>query len=499
MKTIIRTFLGIFLVLGIGYFILFDYARFSFYWHDETFILQHLSGRTRTELVTTLYDGKVKSRSDLQKFQGVNQDKGLVDTLKSLADTSADQPPFYFVLLWYWSKLFGNQERSLLVLAFGIWLGFLVSLYQLNLTLFNSRVTTLVTTFIIAISPRFFGLANDVREYGLFTLLTVLSSLLLLKSFQFSRQPMRWVLYGFSLAAGLSTHIFFIFVAIAQLIYFFVNDYFTNYYSKKGFIISYIAAWLTFLPWIVILILRKTEIYSWAKHPLSFSALLTRWLSTFPSLSLPGNDILNYLFLVGLVISIYLIWKRLDKKYSSYLILLTVVPFASLAIWDLLLATKYSSVGRFYIPSLLGISISFGYLLSLGIEQKNKLISSATTLFIRVMIITFLIGIGTIKQPIIYQGYGSVTVNSYTFIQESKTPLVVGETWFDLFPLSYKVPENTRYLFVNSSTPLPTVELLDNYSNVYLINPSPGLKKSLGAQGMQILPTTNPSLFYLIH
>ena len=499
MKAIIRIFLGIFLVLGISYFILFDYARFSFYWHDETFILQHLSGRTRTELVTTLYDGKVKSRSDLQKFQGVNQDKGLVDTLKSLADTSADQPPFYFVLLWYWSKLFGNQERSLLVLAFGIWLGFLVSLYQLNLTLFNSRVTALVTTFIIAISPRFFGLANDVREYGLFTLLTVLSSLLLLKSFQFSRQPMRWVLYGLSLAAGLSTHIFFIFVAIAQLIYFFVNDYFTNYYSKKGFIISYIAAWLTFLPWIVILILRKTEIYSWAKHPLSFSALLTRWLSTFPSLSLPGNDILNYLFLVGLIISIYLIWKRLDKKYSSYLILLTVVPFASLAIWDLLLATKYSSVGRFYIPSLLGISISFGYLLSLGIEQKNKIISWVTALFIIAMTITFLRGISTTKQPIIYQGYGSVTVNSYTFIQESKTPLVVGETWFDLFPLSYKVPENTRYLFVNSSTPLPTVELLDDYSNVYLINPSAGLKKSLEAQGMQILPTTNPSLFYLIH
>jgi uncharacterized membrane protein len=499
MKTIIRIFLGIFLVLGIGYFILFDYARFSFYWHDETFILQHLSGRTRPELVTTLYDGKVKSRSELQKFQGVNQDKGLVDTLKSLANTSADQPPFYFVLLWYWSKLFGNQERSLLVLAFGIWLGFLVSLYQLNLTLFNSRVTTLVTTFIIAISPRFFGLANDVREYGLFTLLTVLSSLLLLKSFQFSRQPRRWVLYGFSLAAGLSTHIFFIFVAIAQLIYFFVNDYFTNYHSKKGFTISYIAAWLTFLPWIVILILRKTEIYSWAKRPLSFSALLTRWLSTFPILSLLGNDILNYLFLVGLVISIYLIWKRLEKKYSSYLILFTVVPFASLAIVDLILATKYSSVGRFYIPSLLGASICFGYLISLGIEQKNKIISRVTALFIMVMTITFLRGISSPKQPVTYQGYGSVTVNSYTFIQQSKTPLVVGETWFDLFPLSYKVPENTRYLFVNSSTPLPTVELLDDYSNVYLINPSAGLKKSLEKQEMQILPTTNPSLFYLIH
>jgi hypothetical protein len=116
-----------------------------------------------------------------------------------------------------------------------------------------------------------------------------------------------------------------------------------------------------------------------------------------------------------------------------------------------------------------------------------------------VMTITFVRGISSTKQPVTYQGYGSVTVNSYTFIQQSKTPLVVGETWFDLFPLSYKVPENTRYLFINSSTPLLTVELLDNYSNVYLINPSLGLKKSLEAQGMQIVPTTNPSLFYLIH
>jgi hypothetical protein len=142
------------------------------------------------------------------------------------------------------------------------------------------------------------------------------------------------------------------------------------------------------------------------------------------------------------------IWKRLEKKYSSYLILLTVVPFASLAIVDLLLATKYSSVGRFYIPSLLGASISFGYLVSLGIEQKNKIISWVTALFIMVMTITFVRGISSTKQPVTYQGYGSVTVNSYTFIQQSKTPLVVGETWFDLFPLSYKVPENTHYLFV---------------------------------------------------
>jgi hypothetical protein len=147
----------------------------------------------------------------------------------------------------------------------------------------------------------------------------------------------------------------------------------------------------------------------------------------------------------------------------------------------------------------MGASISFGYLVSLGIEQKNKIISWVTALFIMVMTITFVRGISSTKQPVTYQGYGSVTVNSYTFIQQSKTPLVVGETWFDLFPLSYKVPENTRYLFVNSSTPLPTVETLENYSTVYLINPSPGLKKSLEKQGMQIVSTTNPSLFYLIH
>ena len=125
------------------------------------------------------------------------------------------------------------------------------------------------------------------------------------------------------------------------------------------------------------------------------------------------------MFLVALFISIYLIYKKLEKKYYSYLILLSIVPFVSLALWDLIFGTKYSSVGRFDLPTLLGISICFYYLISLGMQQKNKIIKGVTLIVIGMIVMNFFMGIGEGKKAGIYQGYGSNSINAVPLLSKN--------------------------------------------------------------------------------
>jgi uncharacterized membrane protein len=497
MKNIFPKILGLFLALSLIAFLILDFSRLHFYWHDEAFILQHISGYNREELVLELYDSQPKTKADFTKFQGSNQDKNPLNIIQSIIKSSPEHPPLYFLFLWLWSKLFGHEEKSLLISAIFIWVTFLLALYRLNLTLFNSKNTAFITTFIAVLSPRFFGLATDIREYGLWILLTTLSSLFFLKSWQNPEKTGLWWLYGLTLTAGLYTHIFFIFVAITNLVYFLLNYPQTPAIIRTKFCQTYCLAWLAFLPWLLVLIYRQAPIYFWAKYRMSLPDLTTRWLSAFTGVVGKFDNNLDYLLLVVLAASIFVVYKYLDKKSSNYLIILTCVPFLSLVIIDFLLPAKYSSVGRFYLPALLGMLICFGYLIAQGLRHKNIIIKFTSLLLIQMIIIRFLLGIQDLSQRSTYAGYGSEVINSSSIIKQASNPLVIGEVWFDLLPLSYKLPENTHYLFINQATLLPTHESLKNYSDVYVINPSSFLKKNLEDKQLELEQTNNPTLWIL--
>jgi hypothetical protein len=168
-----------------------------------------------------------------------------------------------------------------------------------------------------------------------------------------------------------------------------------------------------------------------------------------------------------------------------------------LVIVDLVLPARYSSVGRFYLPALLGMLICFGYLIAQSLQHKNIIIKFLSLLLIQLIITRFLLEIKEFTQRETYGGYGSEVINSSIIIKQASAPLVIGEVWFDLLPLSYKLPQNTQYLFVNQATSLPTPESLNNYSDVYVINPSSFLKKALENQQLKLGKTNNPTLWIL--
>jgi uncharacterized membrane protein len=73
------------IILGIGIFFRFVNLDRKSYWGDEVFTSLQLSGYTRAEMIQELSNGRVTSLRDLRKFQHLNPDKTVADTIKTLA------------------------------------------------------------------------------------------------------------------------------------------------------------------------------------------------------------------------------------------------------------------------------------------------------------------------------------------------------------------------------------------------------------------------------
>lgn len=494
----IKFFAAFLLSLSLAYLI---YSlNFKYYWHDEVTIFSHLSGYGQEALITELYDGQTKTKEQVQKFQGVNNENGLNDTIISVAKNSPHQPPLYVSILWIWSKIFGKSDLALRSLSIVIWLGFLWVVYQLGLVLFKEKDPAIIITAMVALTNRFLGQGGDVWEYILFDFFIAASSWLFLKAFESENSLNQWIFYGIFLLGGLYTHIFFIFVAIAQLIYGVIYRHLTSKTNRIYYLSVLGCCLLLYLPWIAILNTRKTEVYPWAKVRWNTLDIVNRIISTITDLfqaylfsSWLSLIIFNFALTLVIIAFVYLIIKS-KENHNSFLILLTTVPVVSLFVYDITFGTRYSSVGRFLVPTLFGVVLSVYWVIYQGVKSQNTWIKRGSYIcFIILLSLSIVSKIPYNIEKGQYQGYGSQILNSYLIINQSNNPLVIGEQWLDLFPLSYHLKDTVTYLFFNPQN-FHKKAIEGNYSDIYIVNPSSSLRKALEQENLKLEPTNNETL-----
>ncbi|MBD0343956.1 MAG: hypothetical protein ICV63_03805, partial [Coleofasciculus sp. Co-bin14] len=102
--TWLRFFLVILLVLGI-FFRFYNLDR-KVYWHDEVYTSIRSFGYTQEEVIQQVFDGRVIGIEDIQKYQRLNSEKSLSDTLYSLVQ-HPEHPPLYYLMVRFWMQLFG--------------------------------------------------------------------------------------------------------------------------------------------------------------------------------------------------------------------------------------------------------------------------------------------------------------------------------------------------------------------------------------------------------
>lgn len=130
---------------------------------------------------------------------------GLGHALSTIPRTEST-PPLYYVLLWFWSRVFGIGEAGLR--SFSAVCGTLTIplLYVLGRRLFSERVG-LIAAVLAAVNPLLVWYSQEARAYALLVLLSALSLLMLLRACERPGAG-RLAVWGVVSALALATHYF---------------------------------------------------------------------------------------------------------------------------------------------------------------------------------------------------------------------------------------------------------------------------------------------------
>jgi uncharacterized membrane protein len=163
--TYLRAIIAILLILGV--FFRFVNLDRKVYWYDETFTSLRTSGYTEIEVIKDFLSPQIRRIEEVQKYQHLNSEKTLSDTIKSLATEDSQHPPIYYVLARFWAQLFGDSVILMRILPALISLLVFPCIYWLCLELFESSLTGWFAVGLMAISPLQVLYAQEAREYSL--------------------------------------------------------------------------------------------------------------------------------------------------------------------------------------------------------------------------------------------------------------------------------------------------------------------------------------------
>jgi uncharacterized membrane protein len=366
-------------VLGIVF--RFGNLDLKVYWQDEALTSLQVAGYSQKEFIKTAFNSEITTPQALQRYQELNPDRGVLDTIKVLGTETPEHPPLYFILLRIWANFFGSSVIAYRSLSALISLLILPCIYYLCLELFGSPRVGYFGVAIAALSPFLIEYAQEARQYSLWMVAILVSSQTLLRAMRLNTKQ-SWSIYAVALVFSFYTHLFSIFILFAQGFYVLAIGKFRLDRTFRAFASAAIAGILAFMPWIVTFITHLEEFnrsMSWTyRLYCSPTDLLKTWLTLprllFFNLDLPrigfGNFYFSNFYLVAIAATffagyaIYFVVRNTKPKVWLFLVTLTVIPFLFLAAPDLLNGGTRSTNARYLTPAYLGIELCVAYLLA---------------------------------------------------------------------------------------------------------------------------------------
>jgi uncharacterized membrane protein len=493
----LRYFIVVVLVLGVCFrFINLDGKVF---WHDETFSMLRVSGYTAQEVKREVFNGRVISLESLAKFQNVNDDRNLGDTIKSLAVEDPQHPPLYYIILRFWVTVFGNSVTAIRYLSAVISLLLIPCMYWLCYSLFKVPLGAPVIAVALTLSsPVLFLYSQEAREYILWAVTILLSSACLLRAIQLEasqdvKYPVfNWGLYTLSLALSMYTFLLTGFVAIAHAIYVIGISKFRWTKTVEAFCTALLVSFLFASPWLIIVItnLNRFNISTeWTMAPTPVVNLIQSWLlqitRIFFDFGWRLDNIFQYitaLFFLSLVgYAIYFLYVRTNIKVWLFVVTLIFIPALPLVIPDLIFGGIRSVSERYLIPSYLGIIIAVAYLISYQINdglfsrRQNWRLITITLISIGIISIAVSSQADTWWNKVV--SYGNP--QAAKIINQSRAILIsddAGINYGNVFSLSYLLEPDVRLLLVKEKQPVTRISRRDS---IYVLNPSNQLRRDI--------------------
>lgn len=328
-----------------------------------------------------------------------------LDLLQVIKGT-AEEPhlPLYYVILHYWINLFGDTEFStrFLSVIFGFIAIFMI--YKVGTLIFNKNVGVL-SSLLLALSVFHIHYSQEVRMYSLMALLTLFSIYFFVKLLDRTSFAVS-IGYIISSALLMYSHVFGLFIIIAQNIYFLTlflskEEYKLNF---RRWILFQIILVILYMPWIVFLINNILEMQSgfWIPVPTLYYLIKTfrdysgRFLLLLLYLILPFFSIVLYEKIKGKIN-----WKDFLKSIGSYfrnLRLSDVNKIYLLLLWLLIPTILPFIISQFSTPIYvirytIAASLAFYILIAKGIDNiSNKPIK------ISIIILIILLSLGEVVE-----------------------------------------------------------------------------------------------------
>ena len=263
-------------------------------------------------------------------------------------------PPLYQILLWGWFSLFGFTE--FVGRSFSAVVGSLsvVGMYFLAKEFINNRAA-LVASLLVCINYSAIHYSQEVRNYELLFLLTILSLLFLSRLLRIKNNR-ELIFYTVSSVCLVQTHYFGVLAYLAQLSFLFISC--RTFPNKYIFINAYIT-FISLLPAAPFIVMNAMKKSFWIKIP-DRNYILEYFVAYFGDMEL--SVIAGLLFFLG---AFYLLkGKNAKQKNLVYLVLLSLVFIYILPYIRSMISTPML-VGRYTVSGLPLIIL----LIAAGIES----------------------------------------------------------------------------------------------------------------------------------
>ncbi|KYC38552.1 hypothetical protein WA1_35800 [Scytonema hofmannii PCC 7110] len=488
-------------VFAIGVFFRFYNLDTKVYSHDETHTSLRISGYTFTEVQRQIFNSRVIKREAFDKFQSLNSEKGLGDTLKSLAIDDPQRPPLYYLLIQVWTQFFGTSVATIRSFSAIVSLLVFPSIYWLCRELFIVPLSVpYVAIALTTVSPIHLVYAQEAQEYILWLVTILVSSASLLRALRLETTEEHkqdyiyvWGLYTVTLALSLYTSLLSGFVAVAHGIYITATVEFRWTKTLKAYTIASLAGFLSFIPWILIVLTNLLQFHqttAWASSKLPFFDLFQAWLIQLRriffdldfGLENPFSYLVTLTFFLGIGYSISILCLTTHPKVWLFIVLLIAVPAIPLMLPDLMFGGIRSTAEQYFMPSYLGIQLAAAYLLATQLYNGNILRRKIWEIIFIVIILSGVISCAVISQQetLWSKGVSYGNVQIAKIINQSYRPLLISHASSshsgNTFSLSYLVQPKVRFLLVKGKA-LP--KLPKGFTDVFLLNPSNSLRKAI--------------------
>lgn len=460
-------------------------------WHDEALTLSRVSGYYAGEINEEVFNAKIIRVKDFKKYQQRNLKSNDFLIIDVLATDNPQHPPVYYLLLRFWSKIFGQSIASFRGLSalFGILV--LPLVYLLCRELWQSSSVGLIAMAIIAVSPVHLLYAQEAREYSLWTLSILISSVALLRAIK-TKNILNWLFYAVSSLISFYIFPFSLLVSIGHGVYIAVTEKFRLTKISKSFLSAFSFALAGFSPWLLRIINEREESGSiWTEIPISYLSLLDKWgehiykalmLDTNqPSLGNIFQVFLLFLLIAIIVYSFYLLIKQTKRSTWLFLVILSSSLWLPLAGADLILGGQRSISTRYLLPSLIGfqISLAFGFVSCFKsnrmVKRKIAQILFGVIIFLGIVSCT----VGLRERVTWSKGESYYLADAAQIINNTDNTLVIGNSlglnFGNILALSHLLKDNISLLLVdgwNEPDYKNIPQIPKSFNNIFLISVS---------------------------